>query len=136
MPSNFQEAGCAVVMSNLTPIDYHNCKLDHLMDFGLEFTWMERKIFSDLICELRGLIIDKDCRYICKSCKETVISSRIPKFALACGLWLGKDPNELQDLSFAENLLIGRIRHNQCIVCVVKGMHKMIANAITFEHPM
>jgi len=140
-PSNFQEAGCAVcgaliLMSNLTPIDHLNCKLDHLMAFGLGFTWMERKKSSDPICELGGPIMDQDCRYICKSCKETVIRGRIPKFALARGLWLGKVPNELQDLSFAEKLLIGRIRHNRCIVRVAKGMLKMIANAVTFEHPM
>jgi len=82
-------------MSNLTPIDHLNCKLDHLMAFGLGFTQMERKISSDPICELGGPIINQDCRYICKSCKETVIRGRIPKFALARGLWLGKVPNEL-----------------------------------------
>jgi hypothetical protein len=66
-PSNFQEAGCAVcgaliLMSNLTPIDNLNCKLDHLMAFELGFTRMERKISSDPICELGGPIIDQDCR--------------------------------------------------------------------------
>jgi len=61
---------------------------------------------------------------------------KLPKFALARGLWLREIPDELQQLSFAEKLLIGRVRHNQCVVCVAKGMHKMIANAITFEHPM
>ena len=97
---------------------------------------MERKVSSDPICELNGPIIDHNCRYICKSCKETVKRRRIPKFALARGLWLGKVPDELQGLSFAEQLLVGRIRHNRCIVRVAKGMHKMIANAVTFEHPM
>ena len=82
------------------------------MVFGLGFTQMKRKISSDPICELGGPIIDQDCRYICKSCKKTVMRGRIPKFALACGLWFGKVPNKLQDLSFAENLLIGKIRHN------------------------
>jgi len=28
------------------------------------------------------------------------------------------------------------ITDNQCVVCVGKGMHKMIANAVMFEHPM
>ena len=51
-------------------------------------------------------------------------------------MWLGKIPDELQGLSFVEQLLVGRIRHNRCIVRVAKGMHKMIANAVTFEHPM
>ena len=52
------------------------------------------------------------------------------KFALAKGLWLGEIPDELQQLSFAEKLLICKVRHNQCVVCVVKGMHKMIVNAV------
>jgi hypothetical protein len=89
-------------MPNLIPTDHLKCKLDHLMAFKLEFTQMERKLSSDPICELGGPIIDQDCRYICKSCKETVIRGRIYKFALACGLWLGKVPNELQDLTANE----------------------------------
>ena len=60
----------------------------------------------------------------------------MPKFALARRLWLGEIPDELQQPSFAENLLIGKVRHNQCVVRVAKSMHKMIANAVTFEHPM
>ena len=56
----------------------------------------------------------------------------MPKFALVRGLWL----EELQQLSFAEKLLIGRVRGNQYVVHVAKGIHKMIVNAITFEHPM
>jgi hypothetical protein len=60
----------------------------------------------------------------------------MPKFALARGLWLGEIPDELQQLSFAEKLLIGRVMHNQYVVCVAKGMHKMIANAVAFEYPM
>ena len=48
-------------------------------------------------------------------------------------MWLGDIPEELQHLSFAEKLLIGRIR---CVVRVAKGMHKMIANAVIFEHPI
>ena len=34
---------------------------------------------------------------------------KVPKFALARGLWLGEIPEELQQLSFAEKLLIGRV---------------------------
>ena len=45
-------------------------------------------------------------------------------------------PEELQQLSIAEKLLIGRIRYNRCVVRVAKGMHKMIANAVIFEHPI
>ena len=140
-PLQFQEAGCAicgalVLCSDLIRLDNLNLKLDHLTADGMGYTRMERKVSSDPICELNGPIIDQDCRYICKPCKETVKRGRVPKLALARGLWLGKVPDELQGLSFTEQLLVGRIRHNRCIVRVAKGMHKMIANAVTFEHPM
>ena len=90
-PLQFQEAGCAicgglVLCSDLVLLDNLDLKLDHLTAIGLGYTRMERKVSSDPICELNGPIIDHDCRYICKSCKETVKRRRIPKFTLACGL--------------------------------------------------
>jgi hypothetical protein len=140
-PSQFTEAGCAVcgalvVHSNLIHISNLDSTLNHLSAEGYGFTCLERKSPSDQISELDGPIVDQDCKYICKSCRDTVKRGKIPKFALACGLWLGRAPHELQDLSFAEQLLISRVRHNRCIFRVAKGMHKMIANAVTFEHPM
>ena len=86
--------------------------------------------------ELDGNVIDTSCQHICIYCEKTVRCRKKPKFALARGLWLGNIPEELQQLSFAEKLLIGRVRHNRCVVRVAKGMHKMIANAVLFEHPM
>jgi hypothetical protein len=55
---------------------------------------------------------------------------------LANGLWLGAVPPQLQGLSFAEQLLISRVRRNRCIVKVSSGMSKMKANVIMFENPM
>jgi hypothetical protein len=69
------------------------------------------------------------------SCKQFLQKGRTPTYALAKGLWLGNIPLQLQNLSFAEQLLIARVRHNKCIVRVSSGMHKMKANAIMFENP-
>ena len=80
--------------------------------------------------------MDTSCQYICTDRENKVRCGKMPKFALARGLWLGEIPEELQQLSFAEKLQISRIRHNRCVVHVAKGMHKMIANAIMFEHPI
>jgi hypothetical protein len=140
-PENFEEAGCCVcgkltLCTNLLKLDSVNLNMDILIAIGSAFTRKERKSSTDPISEIDGPIIDKNCSNICKSCQQTVSAGKIPKFALARGLWLGKVPIELQGLSFAEQLLIGRVRHNRCVVRVGKGMHKMIANAITFEHPM
>jgi len=140
-PSRFEEAGCAVcgvltLQTELSDLRSLNIDLSLLNTAGLGFTRKERKDSAEPISELDGPAIDTSCRYICISCKDKVRHRKIPKFALARGLWLGKIPDELQQLSFAERLLIGRVRHNRCVVRVAKGMHKMIANAVAFEHPM
>ena len=56
--------------------------------------------------------VDTSCDYICISCQDKVRHRKLPKFALARGLWLGEIPDELQRLSFPEKLLIGKVRHN------------------------
>jgi len=116
-PKNFEEAGCCVcgkltLHTELLKLDSLNLSMDILMAGGSGFTRRERKISTDPISEIDGPVIDSECPYICKSCHQIVSARKIPKFALACGLWLGSIPNELQDLSFAEQLLVGRVRHN------------------------
>jgi hypothetical protein len=139
-PSKF-EAGCAVcgaltLQTELLELSSLNIDLNVLNTVGLGFTWKERKYSAEPISELGGPTVDTSCDYICFSCKDKVKHKKLPKFALARGLWLGEVPNELQQLSFTEKLLISKVRHNQCVVCVAKSMHKMIANAVTFEHPV
>ena len=140
-PSTFEEAGCVVcgaltLQTKLSDVSSLDIDLSVLNTAGLGFTRKERKNSAEPISELDGPTIDTSCHYICISCKDRVRHKKMPKFALARGLWLGEIPDELQQLSFAEKLLIGRVRHNRCVVRVAKGMHKMIANAVTFEHPM
>ena len=140
-PSKFEEAGCAVcgaltLKTELSNLSSLNIDLSVLNTSGLGFTRKERKYSTEPISELDGPVIDTSCGYICISCKDKLRHRKLPKFALARGLWLGEIPDELQQLSFAEKLLVGRVRHNRCVVRVAKGMHKMIANAVTFEHPM
>ncbi|KAH9480490.1 hypothetical protein JR316_0006375 [Psilocybe cubensis] len=43
--------------------------------------------------------------------------------------------NHLQDLSFAERMMIARIRHNRCLVRVSSGRAKMTANVIMYSNP-
>ncbi|KAF8813267.1 hypothetical protein BYT27DRAFT_7065836, partial [Phlegmacium glaucopus] len=50
--------------------------------------------------------------------------------------WIGAVPLVLQDLTFAEKMLISRIQHNRCLVRVSSGCAKMIANVIMFSNPM
>ena len=140
-PSKFEEAGCAVcgsltLRSGLSELNSLDIELNVLNTAGQGLTRKERKFSTEPITELNGNVIDTSCHYICVACKERIRHGKIPKFALARGLWLGEIPKELQQLSFAEKLLVSRVRHNRCVVRVGKGMHKMIANAVMFEHPM
>lgn len=63
-------------------------------------------------------------------------------FSLARGLWIGEVPPQLQGLSYFERLLMCRVRYNRCVFRVstgsskIAGMAKMVANTITFKHPM
>jgi hypothetical protein len=84
---------------------------------------------------LDGPVLDHNLDRICKTCHRSISKGNRPLLALANGKWIGEVPKELSDLSYTEQLLVARIRHDRCIVCVSSGMHKMRANAITFANP-
>ena len=115
-PAKFEEAGCAVcgvltLQTELSDLSSDNIDLSVLNTTGYDFTRKERKHSTEPISELDGPAVDTSCHYICVSCKQTLRHKKMPKFALARGLWLGEVPDELKQLSFAEKLLIGRVRH-------------------------
>ncbi|KAF8808437.1 hypothetical protein BYT27DRAFT_7060988, partial [Phlegmacium glaucopus] len=58
-----------------------------------------------------------------------------PPQSLANSFWLGAIPPVLQNLTFAEKMLISRIHHNKCLVRVSSGHAKMTANVIMFSNP-
>jgi len=91
---------------------------------------------SDPVRELRGPILAPGCNGVCSVCVESLDNERVPILALANNLWIGEIPDELQGLTYAEQLLIARVRHNRCIVKVLSGMFKMRANAISFSNPI
>jgi hypothetical protein len=136
----FEDSGCAVC-GKLTPQTQLVCRDIADMDFdilkrqGGGITHKERKSSSDPIVELDGPIIDDRFKSICKPCISSLQKGRTPLLALANDLWIGNVPEELQGLTYAEKLLIARVRHNRCVIRVTGGMHKMKANAITFANP-
>ncbi|KIM72039.1 hypothetical protein PILCRDRAFT_25874, partial [Piloderma croceum F 1598] len=140
-PDKFIEAGCAVC-GQLTPViqlselSKAGCDLDILIREGMGLTRLEHLSNDELIQEVKGPILDQTCTKICMSCKNSLQEGLVPKYALANGLWLGSIPPQLQNLTYAEQLLISRVRRNKCIVQVSSGMHKMKANVIAFENPM
>jgi len=99
-------------------------------------TRVERKKESDPILEIESPVLADKCDKICKHCIKSLNKKKVPLFALANGIWLGEVPEELKSLTYAEQLLVARVRHNRCIVRVSSGMRKMRANAVTFANPM
>jgi hypothetical protein len=136
LPNKFLEAGCATC-GRLTP----QSELMYLSDIDLApliqdgVTQIERYSSEDPISSLDEPVLINDLDSIRKTCHRSLSLGKCPKYSLANGLWLGKVPKELSDLSYTEQLLIARVRHNRCIVRVSSGMHKMRANAITFANP-
>ena len=137
-PEVFEETGCAIC-GKLTPI----CETDELSEVEnvnlLKVDGVTRKARcknTDPVRELRGPILAPGCNRVCPTCVESLNKEKMPILALANGLWVGEIPDELQDLTYAEQLLIARVRHNRCIVKVSSGMSKMRANAISFSNPM
>ena len=119
-PNVFEEAGCAVC-GKLTP----TCEMEELSEVEninlLKIDGVTRKArckHSDPVSELRGPILAPDCNRVCPICVESLQNNKVPALALANGLWVGKIPNELRYLTYAEQLLIARVHHNRCIVKV------------------
>src|SRR6202046_5734060 len=137
-PEVFEESGCAVC-GKLTPI----CEMEELSEIEnvslLKVDGVTRKArckSTDPVRELKGPILAPGCSRVCPIYVESLEKKKVPTLALANGLWVGEIPDELQDLTYAEQLLIARVRHNRCIVKVSSGMSKMRANAISFSNPM
>ncbi|KAF4586266.1 hypothetical protein EYR38_010541 [Pleurotus pulmonarius] len=98
-------------------------------------TRVQRVQDTDDICEISSPIVLPNVDKVCTKCEADLRSSRVPKYSLASGLWIGEVPDVLSRLSFAEKLLVARVRHNSCVVRVASGRLKMAANAILFQNP-
>jgi hypothetical protein len=138
-PSKLIESGCAVCgqltkLSDMLKRSDTSSNLEPLI--REEVSRIERKSEHDEIKEITGPVIDDDCTYLCKSCNKSLEKGKIPANALCNGFWLGKIPDELACLTYVEQLLISRVRHNRCIIKVASGRYKMHANAITFQNPV
>ena len=136
--TNISESGCAVCgrltqMKNLKKLS--TSKLDLSILCRSNISSKERYTIEDPVQCLEGPVIVNSLDNICQSCYNGVSKGKVPLMALVNGMWIGDIPQELSALNFVEQLLVARVRHNRCIVKVSSGMHKMRANAITFENP-
>ena len=138
-PENFEEVGCTVcgelsLRSKSVLLKDASVNLD-ILQCHYNITRKERKTEDDPVICFDGPIVEPNLQYMCARCNKSMTSGKVPKFSLANGMWLGQVPSELADLTFAEQLLIARVRHNRCLVRVSSGWHKMTANAISFANP-
>jgi Helitron helicase-like domain at N-terminus len=138
-PNLFMEAGCAVC-GQLTSL--HLLQKLSVLELNLkvlensEVTCKERFSMQEPIQSLGHVpVLLENLDNICFKCFKSISNRKRPVLSLANGLWIGNIPTELSNLSYAEQLLIARVRHNRCIVRVSSGMHKMTANAIMFANP-
>ena len=138
IPQNFIEAGCAVcgrlsLIGNMTLLNEMNCDLKVISpgDVGR----YERMHESDPVMSLKGPILAEGCDHVCESCLSFLKKKKKPPESLANSFWIGSIPSVLQNLTFAEKMLISRIRHNKCLVRVSSGRAKMTANVIMFSNP-
>ncbi|KAJ7191442.1 hypothetical protein GGX14DRAFT_537861 [Mycena pura] len=138
-PSLLEESGCAVC-GQLTP----TVQLTNLKDVQLNWdilcndgvTRKERFHVHDPIEDVPGPVLANNCDGICISCKARMRKGFAPVHSLSNHLWAGEIPRQLQNLSFAEKMLIAKVRHNRCVVRVASGRGKMSANAIMFATPI
>jgi len=77
---------------------------------GLGVTRLERFTPNDPIQEIKGPVLDNTCTKICCSCKGSLDEGVSPKYALAKWSLAWSVPPQLQDLSYAEQLLVSRVR--------------------------
>ena len=136
-PTSFQEEGCCVcgqltLQSELKSPEDSNL-LEILHNAGA--TRKERSSATDAVCDIDGPAVADDCNKVCHSCSDYLGRGIVPPKSLANFLWIGKIPEVLKDLTFAEQILIARVRHNHCLVRVSSGRAKMIANCIMFAAP-
>ena len=99
-------------------------------------TRVERATDTASIKEFKGPIFDYSCSVICDGCQADVRQGKVPRLALARGLWLGKVPPVLSSLTFVEKLLVVKVQHTCAFVKVASGMRKMKVNIVAFESPI
>ncbi|KAF8809761.1 hypothetical protein BYT27DRAFT_7093704, partial [Phlegmacium glaucopus] len=128
-PSVLDESGCAVCgrlypLKQLTRLKAIKNLLGVLHTSGV--TRIERLTSAQPIREFKGPVLDYTTNQVCNDCRQQLRKGKVPRYALANGLWLGPVPKELSCLNFVERLLIARVRINSCFVRVASsGLRKM-----------
>ncbi|KAF8813077.1 hypothetical protein BYT27DRAFT_7085330, partial [Phlegmacium glaucopus] len=135
---NLTEIGCAVCgqllsLKDMLLLNEFDCNLDIISPGNIGR--QERTNLSEPIIPLKGPILAENCQHICQCCQSFLKKDKLPPQSLANSFWIGTIPPVLLNLTFAEKMLISRIRHNRCLVRVSSGRAKLTANVIMFSNP-
>ncbi len=138
-PTNQQEAGCCVC-----GILWKTQHLLQVKDLNIDFSILanENAIRKERKSKEESPFYPKEepvltCSdKMCITCHNHLKTGCVPPEALAKGMWIGKIPNELRNLTWCEKLLISKVRHSRAVVKVSSGRMKMKANVICFANPI
>jgi hypothetical protein len=138
--TSIEEAGCGVCGQLVPTVQLTRIKavknLLHVLEVP-DVTRIQRKKESDPIRGYKGPVLDYSCGSICDGCRQCLRNDKVPRNALANGLWIGPVPEELACLGFIEKLLVARVRINSCFLRVASsGLRKMSSHVIAFESPV
>ncbi len=133
------EKGCAVCGCLSTAKDMillANCHLDLSMLVRPHVTKEEHRLDNSIIPNQQGPVLAPDCDSVCAHCFNVLSRHRMPRNALANGLWLGEVPPELQGLSWMEQKLIAKINVSRAIVRVKESkLMQMKTNVVCRASP-
>ncbi|OBZ77801.1 hypothetical protein A0H81_02179 [Grifola frondosa] len=133
-PSELGERPCVVcgrltLVKGLRSIRLCELELEMLVRKGEGVTRTERRRGTDPSVEVAGPVLyepaitglGKDNMVdICCPCANGVKRKKLPREALANGLWVGAVPKVLADANFLERLIMAKVRHNFFVTKVNK----------------
>ena len=108
--SVLNESGCAVCgrlysLKQLTRLKAVKNLLAVLYASGV--TRIEHSKAAQPVHEFKGPVLDHKCNQICDDCRQQLRKGKVPRYALANGLWLGAVPQEISCLTFVERMCQG-----------------------------
>ena len=115
-----------IVCGKRTPVSHmvasvHN-KL-YLLEGEGGITRRERHTDDDPVEEIKGPILLPNADLLCPHCRSSLADDQVPVAALANGLWIGEVPEQLQNLTQAEQTM------QESIITIVLSESKALFRA-------
>ncbi|KAI0825910.1 hypothetical protein BC629DRAFT_1276096, partial [Irpex lacteus] len=126
--------GCLSTANTMTSLEH--CQLDFSVLVKPHVTKGEQRLDGSVIPNSQGPVLASGCDKVCAPCFNILGHRRMPRNALANGLWLGDVPPELQGLSWMEQKLIAKINVSRAIVRVKESkLMQMKTNVVCRASP-